>query len=199
VSQDAPSGANSVPPPLPQQVIPYATPFGRGRELQGVWRDGNRLITTSQASLPPRCVKCNAEADGSFKFRTFWWHHPALALLILAGILIYAIVALIVRKKAVVEVGLCRRHQSRRVWLISLTWLMALGGLALMIGGPILAAEFRKDWLIGVGLPGGLVMLILSIIPGTLSRVMVPTKIDDRYAWFKGCGVEFLSQFPPAR
>jgi hypothetical protein len=184
----------------PVGVLPYITPLAATASTsQGIWRDGARLITTRKAELPPLCVKCAAPADGSYKRRTFYWHHPAWALLVLFALLLYAIVAMIVRKKSVVVVGLCRAHQARRTWLLLGTWLLSLGGIAAMIAGPVAGTEMRADWMIPAGLLGGIGMIFVALLTGFAARVLVPTKIDDHYAWFKGCGGAFLSQFPPAR
>lgn len=198
---DRSDGADAAagPPGLPMPVLAYATPLGTGINAQGIWRDGGKLITTREAVLPQYCVKCNAPADGFYGQRKLYWYHPALALLILLNLLIFAIVAMILRKKATLMVGLCRRHHKRRLWLIATTWFFVLAGIVIMIGGPVEGMELREEWLVMAGLLGGLVLLIAALVAGLMARVLVPTKIDDRYAWFKGCGNEFLSQFPPAR
>src|SRR5687768_13095490 len=132
-----PAPASSPPPPLPppagvpqqqQAVLPYASPFmAPPQSLYAAWRDGDKLVTPANAVLPPQCVKCGAAADGHYGPRTFWWHHPALLLLILANILIFAIVALIVRKKAVVQVGLCAAHLARRRNVLGVCWVLGAG------------------------------------------------------------------------
>src|SRR5579872_5285818 len=80
----------------------------------GTWRDGAVLVLSREASLPPRCVRCNEPADEPTKSRKVYWHSPWLYLLILFNLIIYAIVAAIVRKKAVVAPGLCSAHKKRR-------------------------------------------------------------------------------------
>ena len=86
-------------PTAPVAVLPYASPAAAGGYYpDGAWREGNVLIVRKNVALPPRCVKCGAPAEGPLMKRTYYWHDPILYILILAGILIYAIVALIVRK-----------------------------------------------------------------------------------------------------
>src|SRR5436309_2493776 len=72
-----------------------------------IWRSGPLLVMSQGARLPDRCVKCNAPANGQRLTRKLYWHSPYLYLLILLNLLIYALVAIFVRKKARVEIGLC--------------------------------------------------------------------------------------------
>src|SRR5438105_154087 len=120
----------SGPPALPPTVVPYATPVQyQPAGPQAAWREGVTLIVTTQASLPPRCVKCNADVVDGWRWRkSLYWHHPALALMIIfPGLLIYAIVALIVRKKAVVEASLCPVHRANRNTKVATAWIAGLG------------------------------------------------------------------------
>jgi hypothetical protein len=89
---------SSMPPPLPPPTLGYATPLGLGAPTGGLWREGNRLVTTSTATLPPRCVKCNQLGTVQYANRKFYWSTPWLLFLILVNLLVYAIVALVVRK-----------------------------------------------------------------------------------------------------
>jgi hypothetical protein len=72
----------------------------------GIWRQGRRLVTRSETPFPDRCVKCNAPANGFRLKRVLYWSHPAYLLLLLCNLLILLIVYLIVRKKAVLHIGL---------------------------------------------------------------------------------------------
>jgi hypothetical protein len=181
------------PPPLPAQVLTYATPLGSAGP-QGVWRKGALLVTTRTAVLPPVCVKCNQPADGSYQLRTYYWYHPALLLLAVVALLIFALVALITRKKADVTLGLCKQHHSKRIKLLTITWLLVLGGIAGLIAGVAIAANARGGDLTGTFvILVAIAAMIIAIFTGFGSRVIVPTKMDQQYAWFKGCGTEFLA------
>jgi hypothetical protein len=120
------------------ELNPYAAPqFGgplphSAEANGGVWRDGIVLVMHKQAVLPDRCVKCNESVNGLRLKRKLSWHHPALYLMIFfPGLLFYAIVALIVRKTARIDVGICERHRSRRRIGIAVAWLIALLGFAM--------------------------------------------------------------------
>lgn len=165
----------------PMPVMPQAT--------GGAWRDGNALVMHKQGDLPDRCVRCNAPANGIRLKRDLSWHHPAIYLIILAGLLIYVIVALIVRKTAKIEVGICKRHRSRRRIGIAVAWLMALLGIATFF----LTTE-QHAWPVIVGL----LLILLSLIVGMIaSRVVTPKKIDDSYVWLTGVHPDYLAQLPP--
>jgi hypothetical protein len=188
---------SSMPPPLPPPMLGYATPLGLGAGTEGLWREGNRLITTSTATLPPRCVKCNALGTVLYRDRKFYWSTPWLLFLVLVNLLLYAIVVLIVRKKATLTFHLCQKHYRRRVMLMLTTSALALGALALMLGGPLLGDARRYGPLIVGGIVCGIFMILIAFYTGTLARVLTPVKITDRFAWFKGCSAEFLSDLSP--
>src|SRR6478609_9496771 len=107
---------------------PYAAPsaevdYGRsalGGAEHGIYREGLFLVVPVQgASLPARCVVCNAPAHTRLH-RKLYWHPAGYYLLILISALIYVIVAVIVRKRAHFELGLCDQHAGRRrlgLWL----------------------------------------------------------------------------------
>ena len=154
----------------------------------GVWRHNSTLVMSKDAQLPQRCVKCNAFTNGRLT-RKFSWHHPALYLLLLMAWLIYLIVALIVRKRATVELGVCEDHLAKRrayIWITLALAMLGVGGLVLAI-----AADDGMPALIG------LLLLLTSIIFGAVTiRVTYPSKIDDRFVWLKGVNSDYLNQFP---
>ena len=176
---------------------PYAPPQVEGPMSQmplatgGVWRDGKILVMHKQAVLPDRCVKCNAPANGDRLRRSLSWHYPAIYLVILAGLLIYVIVALCVRKRAKIDVGICQAHRSRRRRGILAAWLVCLAGVIAIFVGSIRAT-------LVVLIPVGSLMLLASLIMGVVISSIVSTKkIDDNYVWLKGVNYEYLAQLPP--
>ena len=167
-------------------MIPYATPMGYQDAY--AWREGDLLIVRSGSVLPPACIRCNAPADGPPMWRTIYWHHPALFLLIAAGILVYAVAALVIRKKGVVSVSLCAAHRQRRLMMMLAGWSLGLGGVATFVVG----AANDLPWLL---LAGG-VMFIAGIIVAVNSQLLRPKKIDQHFIWLKGISPHFLAQFP---
>lgn len=155
----------------------------------GIWRDGKVLVVSKDATLPDRCVKCNAITTGRLT-RKLSWHHPAIFILLLVAWLIYLIVAMIVRKRATLELGLCEEHKTKRRTFIWITLLLILGGLAGFVVA--IAADDGIPALIGI------LLLLGGIIFGAATtRVTYPSKIDDRFVWLKGVNADYLNQFPP--
>jgi hypothetical protein len=187
-------------PPVMPQVLSYAMPYAP--LMGGVWREGQLIVVPTQAELPDVCVKCGEPAGGWRWRKKLYWHHPALYLLIIfPGLLIYVIVALCVRKKATVGVGLCRAHRSRRIKWILATTMLALGGLVVLFGGIAMAAGARSSQAeYGVLLVlAALVMLILAAVAGLRgTRVLQPRRIDGPWAWYIGGGEGFLRGLPAA-
>lgn len=152
-----------------------------------VWSDGKALVAVRDCAFPQRCVKCNAPlARAQMRARNFYWHTPWLYLLILPSILIYAIVAMIARKKSSHDLGLCAQHLRRRRSFIAIGWSWPLA--------PLVGGMLFDD--VGVVL-GVFASLILILVGMTGSRVMSAAKIDERRARYTGCGKEFLASLPP--
>ena len=162
------------------------------QQSSGIWSDGDTLVVHRNAVLPDRCVKCNAPAGGDRIRRRFAWHHPALYLLILVGLLIYAIVALIVQKKAVLELGICAEHRKHRRMMTTAAWVLLV---AAFIAIPVAVR-------LGSGLVGMLavVSFVASGVLGYLvTNWIVASKIDDSYVWLKKVDRSYMAGFPQAR
>jgi hypothetical protein len=176
---------------------PYAAPSAEtdfeplvpGGSESGVYRDGMFLVIPVQgASLPMRCVKCNAPAHTRLK-RKLYWHPPGYFLLIFASAIIYVIVAMIVRRRAHFELGLCDRHALRRRTGILLGW---LGAGACVMGVFAIGALHLKSPLVPLVL--GLGLVACPIIGLVLARVVSAQRIDKQRAWLK-VGRPFLESF----
>lgn len=155
----------------------------------GVWRDKSKLVMSKGAALPQWCVKCNEPTHGLVLKRKLSWHHPAIYLIILVALLVYLIVALVLRKSATVEVGLCEKHMAKRRQNVWITWLL----LGLGVAGFVLAIVAED----GTYLLAGLAFFAAAVIFGIIAvRVVVPTKIDDRFVWLKGVNKDYLNQLP---
>jgi hypothetical protein len=154
-----------------------------------IWRVDRKMVMRSETEFPDRCVRCNAPANGFRLKRRLQWHPPAYYLLIFVGILIYAIVAIIVRKKALIHIGLCEKHRAERKWFILGSWLIVLAGVALIIVGGV--SGNGSNMLLGL-----LLLLIGAICGGAKGPVVSAAKIDKEFVWVKGAGREFLAQMP---
>lgn len=154
-----------------------------------VWRDGKTVVTLPDASLPNRCVKCNAPADPPTKERTVYYVHPAVYLLFLAGFLILLIVYLVVRKKAEVNPGLCEQHKKSRAMAIAGAWICCLVGLFCLFAG----IGGDKGGMIGFGL----LLLVASIVVGMIwGRLIHVKKITKEEVRLGGFSSEYLDDLP---
>lgn len=154
-----------------------------------LWRLNKRLVTRTETIFPDRCVKCNAPANGFRLKRTLYWAHPLYLLLLFCNLLILLIVYLIVRKKAVVHIGLCDAHRTKRKLGIAIAWSSFALGLLMFIGG----IGFSYGWVCGCGF----LLLLAGPITGVLmARTVAATKIDKEYVWLSGCHKDFLANLP---
>ncbi len=156
-----------------------------------VWRDGDVLITLPGAEMPKRCVKCNEPAHEPSKARKVYWHHPTIYFLLLVNVIIYAIVATIVRKKAFVNAGLCTEHKGRRRIALAVGWTGALGGIVLTFVGA------ASSWGAGGALLGVLLIIVSLLVGVFFGRIVYAKRIDKSYVRLKGCGTAFLNSLPP--
>ena len=125
---------------------------------------------TRQALLPNRCIKCNEPAGRTLK-RTLSWHHPALYFSIFGGALIYVLLALILRKTAIVEIGLCEDHSAVRRRDIAITWTLGL----LSVGSFYLASQLQDLTFAGIG---GLLILATVVYGKMRVNKVIPNKND---------------------
>lgn len=163
--------------------------LGFTQEGGGIWRDGKTLVMQKTARLPDYCIKCGAPANGSHLRKKLSWHHPALALLVLVGVLIYVIVALVVRKSAIIDISLCEEHLRKHRTAVIVSWLICLTGVALIVLA--IAEESGGSALFGV-----LLLFASAISAATWARVVTVKKIDDQYVWLKRIDENFLARLP---
>jgi hypothetical protein len=161
--------------------------------VSAIWRDGKFLVAARDTVLPDRCVKCNRPARGIRMTKKLYWHPPAYYLLVCAGLLLYAIVALIVRKTATLHLGICEEHKSKRRRSIAIAWsLVAVAILLLVVSATTNEGAFA----------GFSVLLILgAIIFGIVTTQLVaPVKIDSQgVVWLKGVPPAYLEGLPAYR
>jgi hypothetical protein len=157
--------------------------------IGGIWRDKSTLVMTKDASLPDRCVKCNAPARGLRLKRRLSWHYPVLYLLILVAVLIYVILAALLSKRATVYLGMCAEHFQRRRKKIFVGWLL----LAMGVGSIIAGVGYDYPILALIGLAS---LLFAAFWLVFVSRVVAVKKIDDQLVWLNGINSDYLAQLP---
>ena len=188
--------------PFAEPLNPYAAPQyphgyqpmpQAGNSLAGLWRQGKVLVMHKNAPLPDICLKSNEPATKRLR-RKMQWHHPAIALTILLGLLVYIIIAIILTKKATIDVPLTDAWYARRQRRLMFAWGAALAGIALMVLGVALVGQPDGDiygWLMLIGLVISLGALIYGQVACPLVR---PSRITDQYVWLKGVHPDFLDR-----
>jgi hypothetical protein len=156
----------------------------------GIWCEKKTLVLGARAILPDRCIKCNEPANGNRLKRNLYWHPQGWYALILLNLVIYAVVAAIVRKRANIEVGLCAKHHRARWTAIAAGWALILAGLAGMIGGAI---QPGQGWLALVGFTALVFGIFWGIIGG---RVVFAREITPSRVRVGGAGRAFLQTLP---
>jgi hypothetical protein len=170
----------------------YAPPQAALHDVatSGCWRDGKIVVVPVGEDLPHRCIYCNQDAVSPIKQRKVYWHHPAWYILVLVAILLYAIVAMAVRKKALVSPGLCARHLGRKRAYVWVGW----SSLALWIGLLFWSAGSNVHVsampLIVTGL------ILLSLVMLFAARTVTAARITDDEVRLRGCGKAFLDSLP---
>ena len=185
-----------------QSPNPYAAPqdpvpamFADNAQYGGVWRQGNVLVMHRTAILPARCVKTNEPTPARLK-RKLYWHHPAIYLALIPGVLIYAILASVLCHRATIEIGLSETGFARRRRVMLIAWIGVLLSLGAFFG------SFKAfDWDAGPNGPlvmfGGIFTFLGFLIYGLIAARMVHVKkMDYHYIWLKGVNAEYLDQLP---
>lgn len=149
-------------------------------------REGKHVFIPLGQDLPPRCVVCNGAVAQPVKARTFYWHTPWLYLLLLLNVLIFALVALVVRKKAVLSPGWCEEHLTARQRRIK-GFMAAAAGLT-AVGTFMLVVQHQPGW--------ALLMIpaIILVLPALRAANSVSvSRIDKTGVRLAGCQEPFLN------
>jgi hypothetical protein len=135
--------------------------------------------------LPEMCMVCGQRSETEVK-KSFSWYPPWVGVTILAGLIVYVILAVVLTKRMTVDVPLCNRHRGHfwkrtlLTWLTLIAWL-ATGGVAFALAA---ALAPRNDAgpamgivcaLFGIGLIG--VIIVIAVAQSTAIR---PKEITDR-------------------
>jgi hypothetical protein len=185
------SSENSVNPYAVQSLQPPLLAEQTGQ----IFQKGKLLIVHNMATFPDRCVKSNEPTTERLK-RKLSWHHPLIFLLLLVNLLIYVLVAMIVRKTAVLQIPLAARYKAARIRWMLIAWSMALLSLALFVVG-LATTDQVADALSAFLLLQFPLAIIAALFIGLFGcRVIYARKIDDQYVWIGGTGEEFRRSFP---
>lgn len=188
----------------PSSANPYAAPNTYGymqaqpEYTGGVFRlNTNQLVIHRQAVLPARCIKTGEPAETAVT-KKLYWHHPAFYAIILLHVLIYAVVALIVRKSMTFAFPLTLRARGKLRMRIAIGVICLLSAIGAMIGGFTLANNQGQGGEV-FGVAGVILffaLFITSIVFFYMSRLVTPTKITDQFTVVKGVSPAFLAGVP---
>jgi hypothetical protein len=178
---------------MDQQVNPYSAPKARleaiADEDLALWRDGKILVCRRDAGFPGRCIKCNEPVEFEKARFKLHWHHSGWYILVLLNIIIYAVIASLVRKKAIIWVGLCETHRRRR----RLSRIIGWGGFAAILCCFFLGLSLNQGWLAAAA---GLAFLPWAIASVLLSLQVRAVRIGTEWLRVRGCGPDFLDSLP---
>jgi hypothetical protein len=179
-----PSVAADLPPPVAQS--PDGVP----------WREGAHAVCPLEAVWPARCVRCNKPVTTPLMKRTLYWHHPAVYLLLMTNVIIFAVVAAIVRKRGIVHLALCEEHRKRRALGLWVGW----GGsilcfIAMIVAAPALSSDEAVLVILILGLVGFLVCIVVGVLMG---QIVAPVRIDKQLIRVR-VGKPFLYSLPQLR
>jgi hypothetical protein len=181
-----------IPASVPQSSTSHVSDLG---ECSPLSKAGDILVVPPHSVLPPHCVRCGNTATEPWVKITFSWHHPGYYFFLVSPIL-YAIVALIVRRKIKILVPLCKPHKSirkKRLWMGAI---LLLGCIPL----PVLFAAFVDNEAANeIALFLGLGMFIAGLLFLVFAPPLRPVYIGPSGAHLKGAAREFLAYVSDAR
>ena len=181
--------------PYAAPAIPnaYAPQMPTGAPFQGLWRQGNVLVMHKLAPLPDICLKSNLPATQRLK-RKLQWHHPAIGLTVLAGVLVYLILAMVLTKRATIQIGLTDEWMEIRRRRILYAWGMVLISILLIIAG-VMFVDPADSVLPVVAMMAGGVLFLVGLLYGQYAPALVsPKRMTDDYIWLKGVHPDFLDR-----
>lgn len=190
------------PNPFAEQN-PYAAPQipaqpgpGGSHGFPGLWRQGKLLIMHKLAPLPFICVKSNEPANQWLTRHLQWYPKWAL--------LLGAIFAMALTKKATINIALTDEWMKRRKQRIWIAWGTAIGGLLMVVLGILIVALqtdanpseavmgvfcflFFSGWIVSFG---GMIFGLM------MCKLVQAEKMTDTHIWISGVHPGFLDRLP---
>ncbi|UOD32405.1 hypothetical protein INH39_12545 [Massilia violaceinigra] len=153
------------------------------------WRDGKLIVIPAGASLPARCVKCNAPAQMG-KPQKFSWHDPKWNPLISIHFLLHIVGAAALQESVRLAVGLCERHRRWPRWFNYLSYVL------IALGCATLAAAFFVEESLLTGSLAFAIWLVAAIIGSAAGHTLTAAYVSKAEARLKGGGSAFLDSLP---
>jgi hypothetical protein len=153
------------------------------------YREDNKIVVPTGASLPPYCVKCGS-ANVTVATKSFSWLNPWYYLLLFLGLGI-VLVYLIFRKRVKLSVPLCASHGRyvQRLKVSAMVLLLGCIPIGILLGALVGEPE-GEAW----GVIAALIMLAAGLVAVHLQTPLQATHIDRDRAILKGANVAFLTK-----
>ena len=154
-----------------------------------------RLRDVEDGNLPAVCICCGEPATTTAK-KNMRWFPPWVNVLILAGLLPYAIVAAILTKKASLQAPMCAEHTghwfNRSLLMWGTFFLFGVVGLGAILFASSLPPPQNNDIMPFICI-GSAVLLVtwLIIVIAAQSTAVRPNEITDRHLTVKGVSAAF--------
>jgi hypothetical protein len=151
---------------------------------------------TDRESLPDICIVCGQPAI-SFVKKSFAWHPPWIAVLVLVGLLPYILVAIALTKYMTVDAPVCGGHRGYWWKRQLLSWLppplLLIAGLgAVLAVGDAKPGEANMAGFVCVG-TAGLFFTWLTFALVIQSKMVRPAEITERSITLKSVHREFAA------
>lgn len=182
--------------PRALEKLREGVPIGRslsGSGFGGPWRDGKILVVGKGAPLPELCFKCGGTPTKHLN-RKLTWHHPAIYLTILVNLIVYVIVALIVRKTEKVRIPVCAACNGRRLRnnvIGTLVFLLSVVLLGYGVSSSGTGSDYSTAFLLS-----GTLLILFSLLLAFSFQFATARKINDRFVWINKAGKNLLDTLP---
>ena len=147
------------------------------------------VISDPEAQWPGRCYKCNEPASVKKNVKLYylnpWWY-----LTILIAWVVTVVIYFVARKKFVVDLPMCERHQRKRKNFILIQW----GLIVLFFIGLVGSIVTAQDPVVLFTI----VVFLCLVITAIASRLIVVVKFKNEKLWISGAGKPFVNSLPAA-
>jgi hypothetical protein len=176
----------------------HPDPSLESSETADAWRDHDLLKVKKGATLPQRCLRCNAPAGGYQVTRRLTWASPLWGCIIISvsplviGFIVFIVVYNIVCWRGQTTAFLCPRHRKQARRAIQSTWLTALVGVVVLVTSAVAAPKLQP----ALVLIGCLTLFVAVPARVFAARVLVPARMDRHYIWLRRVGPKYLGSLP---
>jgi uncharacterized protein YacL len=143
--------------------------------------------------LPRVCMVCGADADRTQREK-FSWVPQWVVILILAGPLVWAIVAAVLRKSMAVDCPVCEKHVRHWFWRKAVLVLGLLGTIAGVLVGILLVSNPETKQIAGYVLVSSFVFFLLVLVVAAVYSTtgIRPVEITDKTITLTSVHREFV-------